>query len=188
MKISDYYDNLGWLGKYFQNKFALEDISDGNYNGNYIGSVGNAMNEEFEDPNQSRLILHRIYVKNSSFESFSVSLDLFKNPIQPTLEMQVFANTYAQENNMHQAVLGLKISAKHKGDVIWTLQLETAGFYTLEGFGEEQEKNILNGFCMNQLYNHASVIVSQIVIQGGFLPIYLEPMDFNKLYQEAKEQ
>lgn len=170
-----------------QNEFVLPGVSAGHYSGNYIGPVGDVMNEELENPNQTRLILHRIYVKNSSFESFSVSLVSLQHPIQPTLEMQVFANVYAQENNMHQAVLGLKIAAKHNGDVIWRLQLEEAGFYTLEGFSKEQEENILNGFCMNQLYSHAAVIVTQMVTQGGFSPVYLQPMDFNKLYQEREK-
>jgi preprotein translocase subunit SecB len=141
-----------------------------------------------ENPNQPRLSLQRIYLKNNSFETFSVNMASFQNPVQAILEMQVFANAYAQENNVHQAVLGLKIDAKHQGDLVWRLQMEMAGFYTLERFSEDQQKGILHGYCMNQLYNHASVIATQIVTQGGFLPIYLQPMDFNRMYQEQKKE
>ncbi len=141
-----------------------------------------------EKPSESKLILHRIYLKNSSFESFSVNVDSLKNAVQPALEMQVFANAYAQDNNIHHVVLGLKIEAKHNGDLVWRLQLETAGFYALEGFSEEQEKDILNGYCINQLYSHAAVLVTQMVTQGGLSAIYLQPMDFNRMYQAQKKQ
>ena len=100
---------------------------------------------------------------------------------QPTLP-------YEQGDHTQQAVLGLKIEAKHKGDLVWKLQLEVAGFYTLEGFSEEQQKDILHGYCMNQLYSHAAVIATQMVTQGGFVPIYLQPMDFNKMYQQRKKE
>jgi preprotein translocase subunit SecB len=145
---------------------------------------------ESENADATRLILHRVYVKNSSFESFGLNLNTIQNPVQPTLEMQVFANVYAQENNLHQAVLGLTIQAKHQADVIWKIQLEQAGFYTLEGFSEEQQKTILNGFCMNQLYAHTGPVVTQMVVQAGFAPIYLQPMDFHQLYvqQQQKEK
>ncbi len=138
--------------------------------------------------NEPRLSLHRIYIKNSSFESFSVNMASLKNAVQPMVEMQVFANVYAQENNTHQAVLGLKIEAKHNGDLMWRLNLETAGFYTLEGFNEEQQQDALNGYCMNQLYSHAAVIITQIITQGGFSVFYLQPMDFNRLYQDKKKE
>ncbi len=144
--------------------------------------------DSHENLNSSRLNLHRIYVKNSAFESFSVNKATLENPPQTLLEMQVFANAYAQENNVHQAVLGLKIDAKQNGDLIWRLQLETAGFYTLEGFSEDQAKDLLHGYCMNQLYNHAAVVVTQMVVQGGLLPVYLQPMDFNRMYQDKKKE
>ncbi len=50
-----------------------------------------------ENPSESKLTLHRIYQKNSSSESFSVTVDSLKNPVQPALNMQVFANAYAKK-------------------------------------------------------------------------------------------
>lgn len=35
---------------------------------------------------------------------------------------------------------------------------------------------------------HADAVITQMVTQGGFLPIYLQPMDFNQLYQEKKKE
>ncbi len=144
--------------------------------------------QDQSSPPKSQLILHRIYVKNSLFESSAVTLDSFQNPIHPFVEMQVFVNTYAKGDDTHEAVLSLKITAKHDGNQIWRLQLEEAGLYKLESFAEEQKNDILNGFCMGQLYSYANTIVTQMVTQAGFLPLYLQPMDFNRLYQKRKKE
>lgn len=71
------------------------------------------MIEQAEQGNPAELRLHRIYTKNSSFESNALTLDLLKNPVQPMVELQAFANAYARGDNVHEALLGLKIEAKH---------------------------------------------------------------------------
>jgi Preprotein translocase subunit SecB len=38
------------------------------------------------------------------------------------------------------------------------------------------------------LPDHAAVIVTQMVTHGGFVPIYLQPMDFHKMYQDRKKE
>jgi preprotein translocase subunit SecB len=141
---------------------------------------------EAKKEDSSRLTLQRIYTKGSSFESFGLNLSLLQNPVQPTLDLKIFSNNYPQENNLYQVILSLKIEAKHQAEVIWRIQLEQSGYYTLEGFSEEQQKDILNGFCLNQLYQYAGPIVNQMVTHAGFAPLYLQPMDFYQLYQQQK--
>jgi hypothetical protein len=52
----------------------------------------------------------------------------------------------------------------------------------------ERVENILNGFCLNQLYVYAGPVVHQMVTQAGFAPIYLQPMDFHQLYQQQQQK
>ncbi len=138
--------------------------------------------------NANRLILHRIYVKSSSFESYALKLDGFQNLVNPIAEMQILSNNYAQDNSIYQVILGLKIEAKHQGNLIWRLQLEQAGFYTIENFDEEERVAVMNGFCMNQLYNYASTVVTNAVVQGGFAPLYLQSMDFRQMYEDKQKE
>lgn len=74
--------------------------------------------------------------------------------------------------------------------MLWQIKLQQAGLYTLQGLDEEQRKQVLNGFCMNQLYPYACANINHLVVQGGFPAINLLPMDFARLYQEqsAKER
>jgi len=130
--------------------------------------------------------LHRIYTKNSLFESASVTPASFEKLLQPIIDLQVFANVHPQDKEVHEAVLTLHITAKHNDSLLWQVKFQQAGLYTLQGFNKEQQDRVLNGFCMNQIYPHACATLAQLVTQGGFTPIYLQPMDFEKLYQEQK--
>lgn len=140
------------------------------------------------NPPKSELKLHRIYVKNCLFEAINLNVALIENPPQPTIDLQVSVNAFSREKNVHEAVLALQITAKHQDSLLWRAQLQQAGLYTLNDFSEEDEKRILNGFCMNQLYPYACEKINSLVVQGGFSPIYLNPMNFDALYQEQINQ
>ena len=58
----------------------------------------------------------------------------------------------------------------------------------MTGFTPENEKFILNGFCMNQLYPYACAEVSHLVNQGGFGMVHLQPIDFVQQYKEQQSK
>jgi preprotein translocase subunit SecB len=140
-----------------------------------------------DKPSTGQLKLHRIYTKNSSFEATSLTIALLEKPVQPTVDLQVGADSHPQENDIFEAVLTLQIAAKHQGSILWRVQLQQAGIYTIQDFAEDTKQMILNGFCMNQLYPYACSEISRLVTQGGFLPVYLTPMNFEQLYREQQD-
>lgn len=138
------------------------------------------------DKTKSSFRLYRIYTKNSLFEAGTLTVSALEAPAVPTLDLQVHADTLPQDMGVYEAILTLNIVAKNDEKTLWSLKLQQAGLYSLLDFAEEQKQNVLNGFCMNQLYPYASVAVNHIVVQGGFAPIYLSPMNFEQLYQQQK--
>ncbi|HXH55183.1 MAG TPA: protein-export chaperone SecB [Gammaproteobacteria bacterium] len=135
----------------------------------------------------AELKVHRIYTKNSLFESANIaSTEL--SAVQPVIDLQVHANVYPQAlpENTHEVVLSLQITVKHNGALLWRVQLQQAGCYALTGFTLDAEKAVLNGFCMNQLYPYACAEVSHLANQGGFGMVYLQPIDFAQQYKEQQ--
>jgi preprotein translocase subunit SecB len=63
-----------------------------------------------------------------------------------------------------------KITAKLSDNLLWRIQLQQAGLYTLKSF-EEGIKRVLNGHCINQLFPYAAATVSAMAVQGGFPPV-----------------
>ena len=132
--------------------------------------------------------LHRIYTKNSLFEAETLTLSLLEHPTEPELDLQIHADINPQEGTVYEAVLDLNITAKNKEKELWKLRLQQAGLYSILNFSEEQKQTILNGFCMNQLYPYACVAATHLIVQGGFAPVYLKPMNFEQLYKQQKTQ
>ncbi len=145
-------------------------------------------NQASAKPNlAAELKVHRIYTKSSSFEAANVTAPEIAIA-QPVIDLQIHANVYPQSaaENMHEVVLTLQVTAKHNGALLWQVQLQQAGRYALSGFTPENEKFVLNGFCMNQLYPYACAEVSHLVNQGGFGMVYLQPIDFVQKYKEQQ--
>ncbi len=134
------------------------------------------------------LAVHRIYVKSSLFEPVQMNLKLLKEPPSPVIDMEVFVDSKDQGDNNWEAILTLQLTAKENGNLLWRLQLQQAGLYLIKGFTEEQQTMILKGYCMNQLYVHASETICNMVIKGGFPPVYSAPMDFEMIYREQQQK
>lgn len=139
--------------------------------------------------NTTQLKVHRLYTKGSLFEAAVLNSSLLEPPPEPVLDLQISANANPQKDKgLHEAVLTIQLTAKHQDNLLWRVQYQHAGLYTLEGFSEEAEKRVLQGFCMNQLYPYACAEVNRLVTQGGFLPVYLNPINFDAEQQKAAKQ
>lgn len=141
------------------------------------------------EASKGELTLHRIYTKGSSFEAAPMTLELLQGNTQPKIDLQIGVNFYKKDADLHEAVLGLQVTAKHQDALLWKAQIQQAGLYTLKGFSEEQLKTVLVGFCMSQIYPYAALNLNQAVTQGGFATVYLQPLNFDQLMKEqAKAQ
>jgi preprotein translocase subunit SecB len=135
---------------------------------------------------EATLAVLRIYVKSSLFEAAMLTPELLKTTTAPAIDLQAQVDVADRGNDAHEAVLTLQLTAKLAGNLLWRIQLQQAGLYTLKDFEEEGRKKVLKGYCMNQLFPYAAAKVSEMAVQGGFPPVYLAPMNFEALYTEQK--
>lgn len=136
---------------------------------------------------QPQLIGHNIYIKSSTFEAALLTPEILKIAGQSEVEFEVRTNFQERGNDQYEAALSLNFTAKHEGSFLWRVQLVQAGLYAFKNFSEEQRKQVLYGYCMNQLYPYACMNVTHLVVQGGFPAPQSMPMDFNQLYQEQQK-
>jgi len=132
--------------------------------------------------------VHRIYVKASSFEAAPMTLELPSEPSKINLEVQLNNSSIARDNELYEASLILALTGRYETNLLWRLQLQEAGLFTIKGFAKEQIDSILNIFCMNMIYPYACNAVYQAVVQAGFQPIFLGAMNFEMLYQEKQKK
>lgn len=141
----------------------------------------------FEEASTPTLQVHRIYIKSSTFEAAFLTDALLQEASHATIDFQAQVNHHSYDDNKSEAVLELQLTSKLKGNRLWQLNLQQAGLYTLTGYSEAQRNALLNGVCINQLYPYACAAAHHLVVNGGFPPVLLAPMDFVRIYREQQQ-
>lgn len=131
--------------------------------------------------------IQRIYVKDISFES-PKSPKVFLEEWQPELDLDIGTKTEVLGEDMHEVVLTVTVTVKMKKEVVFLVEVQQAGIFSLKKFPEDQLRPMLGSFCPNILYPYAREAVTDVVIKGGFPQLYLAPVNFDALYQQHEQQ
>ena len=146
------------------------------------------MNEQREPGAQLEFIIQRIHVKDLSLEA-PHSPQAFQEEWQPELNLQFTMNTRDVGENNHEVVLQITITAKSKETTLFLVEVKQAGLFTLKGFTEQQNHQVMSITCPTILFPYAREAVSDLVGRAGFPPLYLTPVNFEALYaQQLQEQ
>ena len=90
-----------------------------------------------------------------------------------------------EDNDLHSVTLSLSVTVKNGGKNAFTAEVEQVGLFTLQSFEQEQMDRLLKSYCPNVLFPYARELLSEMVIRGGFPPLYLAPANFDAIYEES---
>lgn len=145
-------------------------------------------NEQRKPVPQPEFVIQRIYVKDLSLEA-PHSPQSFQEEWQPELNLQFTMNTRDVGENNHEVVLQITITAKSKDKTLFLVEVKQAGLFTLKGFTDQQNHQVMSITCPTILFPYAREAVSDLVGRAGFPPLYLTPVNFEALYaQQLQEQ
>ena len=131
--------------------------------------------------------IQRIYIKDLSLECPS-SPHVFLETWEPQLDMDLATNVDSLGENNHEVVLTVTVTVKLKDKTAFLVEVKQAGIFTLSGFPEDQMLPMLGSFCPNILYPYAREAVTDAVVRAGFPQLYLQPVNFDALYQQHEGQ
>ena len=128
-----------------------------------------------------------MFLKDVSFESPNAP-SIFSGEWKPnyTLNMTTRSNPLGEDN--FEVVLETTIEAKQGDTVAFLAEIQQAGIFMLKGFADSDLTQVLAIFCPAQIYPYTREVVADLVGKGGFPPIYLAPVNFDALYQQALNQ
>jgi len=138
--------------------------------------------------------LQRIYVKDISFENPNSPEVFAEANKQPEVKMSMDLS-HRKVNDEHWEV-SIKINAETRvqesDKLVFEIEVEQAGVFFFHNIPEEHIPLLLNVDCPTIIFPYTRQIISQLSVDGGFMPFTLEPVNFNALYQaklqEAKEK
>jgi len=127
--------------------------------------------------------IQRIYIKDISFESPETP-KIFKEEWAPEVSLDLQTKTQVLESGVHEVILDLRATAKQKDKVAFLIEVQQAGIFTVQGFEEDQQKQILGSMCPSILYPFAREVIASLVMNGGFPPLLLAPVNFDAIYAQ----
>ena len=143
---------------------------------------------EQEQANQKQLAISKIYVKDFSFES-PQSPDVFKSgDWKPQTNLNLRSAHNKIEGNAHEIVLTITVEAKDGDKTLFLVELQQAGIFEIAGYEGEELGAIVGSFCPNILFPYARETIASTIQKGGFPEFVLQPINFDALYLQAKQQ
>ena len=143
---------------------------------------------EQEQAAENQLAISKLYIKDFSFESPQAP-DVFKrSDWKPQTNLNLRSSHTAIEDNVHEVVLTITIEAKDEEKVLFLVELQQAGLFEISGYDGEALAAIVGSFCPNILFPYARESVASMIQKGGFPEFVLQPINFDALYVQAKQQ
>ena len=146
----------------------------------------NAENEQATGP---QFAIEKLYVKDLSLEVPNApQIFLDREPPQIAIELQTNVNSLG--DNMYDVSLKVTVTAKAGEKTVFLVEVAQAGVFGVTGVPEDQLQPILMIACPNILFPYARETISTTVTRAGFLPVLLNPVNFEALYaqQQAAKQ
>lgn len=143
---------------------------------------------EQEQAIDKQLAISKIYIKDFSFESPRAP-EVFKaGEWKPQTNLNLRSSHDALEGDAHEIVLTVTVEAKEQDKTLFLVELHQAGIFEIAGYGNEELEAIVGSFCPNILFPYARETIASIIQKGGFPEFVLQPINFDALYLQAKQQ
>lgn len=128
------------------------------------------------------------YVKDLSFENPNAPA-VYQWQGQPNIDVQFNIGSQPVADGVFEVALKIDVSAKASDQQIaFVIELLYAGLFALRNISEEQLQPFLLAEAPRILFPFARRIISDAVLDGGFPPLMLDPIDFAALYMHQAAQ
>ena len=124
------------------------------------------------------------FAKDISFENPNAPRSLTPHQESPQISIQVNVNAKQLAEADFEVDLTLEGSAKIGTDVLFAFDLTYSGVFRVRNVPADQVHPVVMIECPRLLFPFARQIVAELVRNGGFPPLYVDPIDFVGLYRQ----
>ena len=130
--------------------------------------------------NDDLLIIKKLYIKDISFENLLSSKKISSNS-EPAVDINVKLSSVNIEKNDHELILYIKAETKVEKQIMFIIELQYAGIFEFKISDEKKNREfVVEGAKI--LFPYVRTIITNITKDGGFNPLIIQPLDFNKIY------
>ncbi len=153
----------------------MADTNGSNGNGNGSAETGPQLNALAQ------------YIKDLSFENPNAPNSLGPQEKGPNISIQVNVNARQLSETDFEVSLSLEGAAGEGAGTLFKFELDYAGVFRVRNIPEDQMHPVVMIECPRLLFPFARQIVADSVRNGGFPPLFIDPIDFAGLYRQRTE-
>jgi len=133
--------------------------------------------------------IEKLYVKDLSLEVPDAPA-VFLVRENPQVDLQLHTQATTIDEGIYDVIITLTVTAKlpEKDKVLFLIEAKQAGIFQIRNVPAEELEVILAVVCPNILYPYLREVVSDVAVRAGFAPVLLNPINFESIYQQQKQQ
>jgi preprotein translocase subunit SecB len=128
------------------------------------------------------------YCKDFSFENPNAPRSLQPQQQGPQINLQVNVNAKQLDQADFEVDLTLEGDAKIGEEVLFAFELTYSGVFRVQNIPQDQLHPVIMIECPRLLFPFARQMVAEAVRNGGFPPLYIDPIDFVNLYRQRSAE
>lgn len=131
--------------------------------------------------------IEKIYVKDLSLEIPNAP-EVFLQRENPEVGIELHNAAAAIGDGVYEAVITVTVTSKIEDKTVFLVEVAQAGIFQIRNVPNEALEGILGVTAPNILFPYARETVSDMVTRAGFPPVLLNPINFEALYLQQKQQ
>ena len=133
--------------------------------------------------------IERLYVKDLSLETPHAP-GVFLERENPRIDLQLHSQSTSIEEGLFEVTITATVTAKlaEKSKVMFLIEAKQAGIFQIRNLPQDELGSVLGAVCPNILYPYLREVVSNVSVRAGFVPVLLNPINFDMLYQQQKQK
>ena len=153
----------------------------------------NAAKEAVATPNQADenaqpgFAIEKLYVKDASLEIPNAP-QIFTDRTPPQVSVELGNSAQKLDEGIYEVAIKVTVTSKIGEKVAFLVEATQAGIFGIRNVPDDNMEMILAITCPNILFPYARETVSDLVTRAGFAPVLLNPINFEALYMQQKEQ
>jgi preprotein translocase subunit SecB len=140
-----------------------------------------------QEQQQAQFQLQKLYVKDVSFELPNAP-QIFQEDGQVEIKLNLSQKVENLAEGVHEVVLTVTVTASLGEKTAYLAEVQQAGIFAIVGLGEQARHAALNTLCPHTLFPYARRMITDLVAEGGFPPLVLQPINFDQIYAQRMRE
>ena len=133
--------------------------------------------------------MQKMFIKDLSFENPNAPGIFLENSQSPKVDINLHVKNNKLDDDNWEVNLSITASFQGAEDkTIFIIEIEHAGIFLLKNIPAEHLPAVLAVDCPTLLFPFTRQIMSQLAVDGGFMPFLMDPVNFMGLFQNAQKQ